>query len=160
LTEIIDIPSGASSRMAMIHAETDDQIMRCFPLMKVLRPHLEETKFLAAVRQQQTQGYHLLFVESDGTVKSAAGYRIQAFLAWGKCLYIDDLITLPGATRQGLAGQLLDWLIDHARAEECDSVHLDSGYQRHHAHRLYLNKGFTLNCHHFAIDLRSAESSS
>jgi GNAT superfamily N-acetyltransferase len=142
--------------MTIPHAETDEQIMACFPVMKVLRPHLEETTFLAAIRRQQAQGYKLLYIESEGMVKSAAGYRIQDFLAWGKTLYIDDLITMPGLTRQGYAGQLLDWLIDHARAEGCDSVHLDSGYQRQHAHRLYLNKGFILACHHFAIDLRSS----
>jgi len=142
--------------MNLEHAETDEQIMQCFPIMKVLRPHLEESKFLAAVRRQQVQGYKLLFLESDGIVQSAAGYRIQDFLAWGKVLYIDDLITLPGNTRKGYGGQLLDWLIDCARREGCDQVHLDSGYQRQDAHRLYLNKGFVLACHHFAFDLRMA----
>jgi GNAT superfamily N-acetyltransferase len=135
-------------------AETDQQITACFPIMKVLRPHLEESAFLPTIRRQQAQGYHLIYIEAEGVVRSAAGYRILDFLAWGRVLYIDDLITLPGETRQGYAGALLDWLIQRGRDEGCDQVHLDSGYQRAHAHRLYLNKGFVLACHHFAIDLR------
>lgn len=136
------------------HAETDAQIIACFPAMKVLRPHLDEVEFLPAVRMQQSQGYRLLYLEADDIITSAAGYRILHFLAWGKVMYIDDLITLPSEKRKGYAGQLLDWLIAEAKLHNCDGLHLDSGYQRADAHRLYLNKGFTLNCHHFAIALK------
>src|SRR5687767_15874146 len=122
--------------ITIAHAETDDQIIACFPAMKVLRPHLEEAQFLSTVRIQQSQGYRLLYLAADGVVTSATGYRIQYFLAWGKVLYIDDLITLPTAKRKGYAGQLLDWLIEEAQTQRCDSVHLDSGFQRHDAHRL------------------------
>lgn len=133
------------------YAETDEQIQACFPVLKVLRPHLDEVAFLPKVKRQQSQGYRLLFLVADDDVKSVAGYRMLEFLAWGKVLYIDDLITLPAEKRRGYAGQLLDWLIAYARTQACDGVHLDSGYQRQDAHRLYLNKGFTLNCHHFAL---------
>jgi GNAT superfamily N-acetyltransferase len=141
---------------AISHAETDEQIQACFPPLQVLRPHLDEAAFLAAVKQQQLQGYRLLFLQAEGEVKSVAGYRMLHFLAWGKVLYIDDLVTLPGEKRKGYAGQVLDWLIDYARTQACDAVHLDSGYQRYDAHRLYLNKGFELNSHHFALKLPPA----
>ncbi|WP_235578730.1 GNAT family N-acetyltransferase [Rhodanobacter sp. Root627] len=70
-----------------------------------------------------------------------------------KVLYVDDLTTLPGATSQGFAGALMDWMVAHARANDCQGVHLDTGYTRHAAHRLYLRKGLQLNCHHLALDL-------
>jgi hypothetical protein len=35
----------------------------------------------------------------------------------------------------------------------CDEVHLDTGFSRHDAHRLYLNKGFKLSCHHMSLQL-------
>ncbi|MHB8629251.1 MAG: GNAT family N-acetyltransferase [Aggregatilineales bacterium] len=135
------------------HAETDEHIQQCFPALKALRPHLDETTFLAQVKRQQMQGYRLLFLQTEGEFRSVAGYRILEFLAWGKILYIDDLITLPGEKRKGYAGQLLDWLIAYAKTQGCAQIHLDSGYQRHDAHRLYLNKGLDLNCHHFALQL-------
>ena len=49
-------------------------------------------------------------------------------------------------------GALLDWLVQHAQENHCCGLHLDSGYARHAAHRLYLNKGLQLNCHHFALE--------
>lgn len=69
-------------------------------------------------------------------------------------LYIDDLVTHPEKKKMGIGGALLDWLIEQGRQLDCDEVHLDSGFQRHDAHRLYLNKGFELNCHHLAKKLK------
>ena len=34
---------------------------------------------------------------------------------------------------------------------QCDGLHLDPGYARHDAHRLYLSKGLQFNCHHLAL---------
>lgn len=141
----------------ILQAETDGQITACFDLFKGLRPHLERERFLERVRKQQSQGYIMLCLRLDGAVKSAAGFRVLDFLAWGKVLYIDDLITAPDAKRRGYAGQLLDWIVQRARDLNCDAVHLDSGYTRHDAHRLYLRKGFRLNCHHFALELSGSQ---
>ena len=137
-------------------ANTDQEIESCFPAFKALRPHLEREQFLPQVRRQQQQSYQVLALRHEGTVKSVAGFRFAEFLAWGKVIYIDDLSTLPGETSRGFAGSLLDWLIAHAKSRGCDAVHLDSGYARHAAHRLYLRKGFRLNSHHFALEFKSA----
>jgi GNAT superfamily N-acetyltransferase len=138
-------------------ATADSDIEESFDAFKALRPHLERTEFLAQVRRQQAQGYSMLALRHEGSIKSAAGFRVLEFLAWDKVLYIDDLITLPAEKRRGYAGQLLDWLIQHARDLGCDAVHLDTGYARHDAHRLYLRKGFQLNCHHMALQFTSAD---
>lgn len=133
-------------------ANTDAEIESCFPAFSALRPHIEQKNFLAQIRRQQTQAYQILALRHEGVVKSAAGFRLTEFLAWGKVLYIDDLTTLPGETSKGFAGSLLDWLIDHARSNQCQRVHLDTGYTRHAAHRLYLRKGLQLSCHHLALE--------
>lgn len=133
-------------------ANTDTEIESCFPAFSALRPHIEQKNFLAQVRRQQVQLYQILALRHDGTVKSAAGFRFAEFLAWGKVLYIDDLTTLPGETSKGFAGSLLDWLINHAKINQCQGVHLDTGYTRHAAHRLYLHKGFLFKSHHLSME--------
>lgn len=134
-------------------AQTETEIAACFPAFQVSRPHLNAVEFVPTIRRQQLQGFQILAVRHERVIKSVAGFRITEFLAWGKVLYIDDLSTLPDAKRHGFAGQLLDWLIAHARQQQCAAVHLDTGYARHDAHRLYLHKGFQLNCHHLALPL-------
>lgn len=130
---------------------TDDAAVRaCFPVIVVLRPHLDEATFLDRVRVQAEEGYRLTCIRSEGRVAALAGYRFAHFMAWGRVLYIDDLVTHPDWRRRGYSGRLVDWLADEARQHRCDGLHLDSGYQRHDAHRLYLNKGLVMNSHHFA----------
>jgi GNAT superfamily N-acetyltransferase len=132
-------------------ANTDAEIESCFPVFNALRAHLEQHNFLPQVRRQQSQSYQILALRHEGVVKSAAGFRIGEFFAWGKILYIDDLTTLPEETSQGFAGSLLDWLIDYAKSNNCQGLHLDTGYARHAAHRLYLRKGLQLSSHHLSL---------
>ena len=140
--------------MNILKATSDTEIGALFQVFKVLRPHLIEAEFVSRIRRQRSQGYRLIYLRDPEAVAAAAGYRILEFLAWGKVLYIDDLITLSEKRGAGFAGALMDWLIAHAREQKCDELHLDSGYQRHDAHRLYLNKGMQLGCHHFSMKLK------
>lgn len=138
-------------------AHSDVEILACYPALLELRPHLNSPRaFLEQVRrQQQTGAYQLGFVrDENGEVPAATGFRVIEFLYCGKIIYIDDLVTRESARKKGYAGALLKAVIELARSEGCAAVHLDSGYQRHHAHRLYLNHGFTLSSHHFALALK------
>ncbi len=139
--------------MRIALALTDDELRRCFPVVRELRPHLTEQDFLARVRRQHGEGYNLAFAE-DGDIQAVAGYRYIESLAWGKALYIDDLVTAPLARSRGVGGALFDWLVAQARAQHCDSVHLESGVQRFGAHRFYLRKRMDITSHHFALNLK------
>ena len=135
-------------------ATTDAEISRCFPVMAQLRPHLSESAFLGRVRRQrETQGYHLAFVELDAIVVAAAGFRILENLAWGRFLYVDDLVTDSARRSAGHASTLFDWLVARALEEKCDALHLDSGVQRFAAHRFYLRHRMDITSHHFALVL-------
>lgn len=136
----------------IITAQTDEQILKCFDLLKLLRPHLLREKFVDQVRFQSQEGYHLIYIEDNEGVKSVAGYRMGHFLAWGKALYVDDLITLPEARGIGFGTHLLKWLMGEAKKHSCDGIHLDTGIGSEEAHRLYLNLGMKINCLHLSID--------
>ena len=130
------------------------ELQACFDAFKVLRPHIDETIFIEQVTRQQQQGYRIIAIKVDNTVVSAAGFRFGEHLAWGKILYIDDLTTLPKHRGNRYAERLLDWLINHAKEKNCNELHLDTGYQRHSAHRLYLKKGLELKSHHLSMELK------
>lgn len=152
------LPKGRVKKNIMSQikfAKTNEDVLKCWKVMHELRPHLKnEKEFLKRIKQQQTNGYQLIFIEKNGIAVSACGFRILEFLAWGKILYIDDLTTLPQQRGKGYAGKILDWIFNHAKENDCDEVHLDSGHQRYDAHRLYLNKKFRIIDHHFARKLK------
>ena len=134
----------------LLDIDSDHDLGRAFGVFTHLRPHLDQATFLKQVRAQRAEGYRIVVIEREAEIAAAAGFRVATFLAWGKVLYIDDLITHPDKKRLGLGGALLDWLIAEAERQHCDAVHLDSGFARHDAHRLYLNKGFQISSHHFS----------
>jgi GNAT superfamily N-acetyltransferase len=141
-----------NSRLAI--AETSDEVRRCYPVMRELRTHLaSEEEFLERVALQQEQGYQLAFLESDGQVRAVAGYRFLESLFSGKNLYVDDLVTRDADRSHGYGGQLLDWLIEQARANKCETLELDSGVQRFDAHRFYFSKRMSISSYHFRIKL-------
>lgn len=134
-------------------ATTDADILRCFPVLQQLRPHLAEAGFLPRIRAQQAEGYHLVSLEHAGAVSTVAGFRVQLMLATGKTLYVDDLVTGSAARSLGLGKAMLDWLIDHARSQGCNSFSLDSGTHRQDAHAFYLRERLRITSFHFHLAL-------
>jgi GNAT superfamily N-acetyltransferase len=98
-------------------------------------------------------GYGLAYVEDGGEVKAVAGFRVSECLAWGKFLYVDDLVSKEGERSKGYGGELFDWLVGYARQQGCEQFHLDSGVQRFAAHRFYLNRRMSIEAHHFGLKL-------
>lgn len=140
--------------MTITIAQSAKEILRCYPVMAQLRPHLKEAEFVARVERQAREGYRLAFLE-EGQVKCAAGFRLMDNLAWAKFMYVDDLVTDEGARSMGYGQKLMAWLVEHAKAAGGNELHLDSGVQRFGAHRFYLATGMDITCHHFAMKLRS-----
>jgi GNAT superfamily N-acetyltransferase len=130
-------------------ATTDEDIEKCFLVLQALRPHLQKDMYLQRIRSQQAQGYQLAFVGNESLAFSAIGFRMMEMLYCGRFIYIDDVSTLPEHRGKGYAGQLLDWVVELAKENNIGQIHLDSGHQRHTAHRLYLNKKFNIISHHF-----------
>jgi GNAT superfamily N-acetyltransferase len=132
-------------------ALTDAEIARVYPVMRELRPHVASAaEFLERVRRQQKQsGWRLICVEDAGVPVAVAGFRISEWLAWGKALYVDDLICLESHRGQGFAEALMHWMEELARKEGCAEFHLDSGTHRLAAHRFYHRLKLGIASFHF-----------
>src|SRR5213082_2824160 len=135
-------------------ANTPAQIRRCHPVMRQLRPLFQDPEhFVERVLRQQKQRYLLAFLEFDGEVRAVAGYRFLESLFSGKFLYVDDLVTQAADRSLGFGGKLFDWLVEQARANNCENLELDSGVQRFDAHRFYLLKRMNISSYHFRIKI-------
>jgi GNAT superfamily N-acetyltransferase len=134
-------------------ATTDEEIESCYDVMAELRTHVEKEKFLPLIRQMEAQGYRLVFVEEDGQVVAVAGYRIYTNLILGKNMYVDDLVTTQKVRSKGNGAKLIKWLREKAKDSGCGFYHLDSGTERHRAHKFYVSQGFTVSAFHFTEKL-------
>jgi GNAT superfamily N-acetyltransferase len=131
-------------------ATNEKEILKCWDVMKGLRPHLNENEFVPMVIEMISEGYHLAYIEEDNLAVSAIGYRFQQFLYNGRHCYIDDLATAPGRTGKGYAGKLIDYVVEVCKRKGLKSITLDSGFNRIDAHRFYLQKRFEISSLHFS----------
>lgn len=135
-------------------ATTDAEIAATFGVMAQLRTHLKETEYVALVRRQEKEsGYRLACLYSGGKVCAVAGFRLTHSLAWGQYVYIDDLISDESMRSLGHGEALVDWVAAYGKAHGCAELHLDSGVQRHGAHRFYLRSRMDITCYHFRLAL-------
>ena len=135
-------------------ALTEQEISACYLVMAELRPHIQPEEFLPTVKRlKEIAGFQLVYL-TDGEIKAVAGFRISEWLAGGKYLEIEDLVAKSGERSKGYGGKLFDWLVEHAKENDCLQVRLVSRLSRHDAHRFYLRKGMNLEAHYFSMNLK------
>jgi GNAT superfamily N-acetyltransferase len=135
-------------------AESEADLRRAGRVLRQLRTGFDEDRLLAQVKEQMQLGYRIAYVESGSDVLCVAGFVVGVKLAWGRHIYVDDLVTAEGRRSQGAGAQMIAWLIQHARQLGCAQLHLDSGVQRIAAHRFCLREGFDNSSRHFSMAIR------
>jgi len=136
-------------------AETDSEIQDCYGVMAELRPGIAADEFLPRVKKMSANtGFRLAYLNDGEEVKAVGGFRISEWLAGGKYLEIEDLISKDGERSKGYGGELFDWLVEFARSENCDQIRLVSSVVRYGAHRFYLRKGMIIEAHYFSMPLK------
>ena len=146
-----DHAGAARETMEVRLLQPEDELKAVAPLLLQLRPHFDLNGLVARIKIQQKNGYKLACVVSDGKVLCVAGFVTGYKLAWGKHIYIDDLVT-DGKYRSTGAGKfLMEWFKSYARENGYEEIHLDSSVLRFPSHKFYLASGFHIASHHFSI---------
>ncbi|CAG9183295.1 hypothetical protein LMG23992_04952 [Cupriavidus laharis] len=144
-----------TNNLTLRHAETEADILACFPVMRQLRAKLQTPEdFLATVTLQGGQGYRLLALWDDGKPVALAGYRRLDNLIHGRFLYVDDLITTAEGRGQGHGELLLRALRERGRTEGCQRLVLDTGLANALAQRFYFRSGLLATGLHFCMALQ------
>ena len=135
-------------------ATTAAELRAAWPVVAQLRPALDADRFVDQALRQIEAGYRAtVLYDPDGVPRAYAGWRVLEFLASGRHVYVDDLVTDAAARSRGLGATLLVWLKAEARRLGCTRLQLDSGTQRKDAHAFYLREGLRIEGFHFGIAL-------
>lgn len=94
-----------------------DDIAKCYSTYLVLRPLLKSVdEFVNRILEQFSEQFKLVAVETtDGEIVACCGFREMNTLAWGKIVYIDDLVTHELHGGNGYASRLLNYVIEYAQ---------------------------------------------
>lgn len=133
-------------------AKTREEIEFCKRALIEFRSNLNPDTFVEQVLRMGTEGFYLIYIADENNAEAAAiaGFRIFEMLRTDTIIYIDDLFTFQENRGKGYASALLNYIEHLALTLNIKTVHLDSGFDLHPAHRLYLKSGYNLACHHFA----------
>lgn len=136
------------------HAETAADVAACFPVMRLLRPHLASPDELCArVRRQADAGYRILAAWRGAEPVGLAGYRPQETLIRGPFCYVDDLVVRDDVRRSGLGARLLQAVGAEARAQGVAHLVLDTGLDNLLGQRFYFRFGMLPAALRFAMRL-------
>jgi len=136
------------------HAETDAELAACFPVMRMLRPHLTGPEELCArVRRQAQAGYRILAAWHGEDAVGLAGYRPQENLVRGPFCYVDDLVVRDDLRRTGLGARLLTAVANEARARGLPHLVLDTALDNSLGQRFYFRFGMLPAALRFAMRL-------
>lgn len=129
-------------RLCVVKSKND--LERCYPVMKELRPHLSFADYLSIYDQSHaSDGYEIVAIEDGGRIVAVMGYRFLSDFVRGKHVYVDDLVSTESARSKGLGAELLKFAEDVAARSGCKSLRLCTGIENEDGIRFYDRNGWT-----------------
>ena len=129
-----------------------DWLRRAEAVHRQLRPQMPP-EYEAKMRRVFAGGGRMCVAVAGGEVAGVAVYRMDENTMYGTRLYVDDLVTDERLRSGGIGGALLRHLEGRARSARLGHLVLDSGTQRHDAHRFYFREGLLVTAFHFVKKL-------
>ncbi|MBB4823109.1 GNAT superfamily N-acetyltransferase [Sporosarcina luteola] len=121
--------------------QTKREILEAFPIMKQLRPHLDESSYFELVMAaKESDGYKMYALFEEHTMVAVTGFKPMITLSSGRFVWICDLVTDQQIRSKGYGERLLTFVQEWAREHNYGSISLSSGLERTDAHRFYLEK--------------------
>jgi ribosomal protein S18 acetylase RimI-like enzyme len=150
---LIDV-QGAALR----HAESDAEVLACWPVMWQLRPALTgPDEFAERVRRMRADSYRILAAWQGDTVVALGGYHFMDNFIYGRFLYVDDLVTLDTARGQRWGERLIAAMTRIAEQTGCGSIVLDTALSNALAQRFYFRQGMLTGAMRFSRKLTQGQ---
>ena len=126
--------------MTIRELTTDAEFRAAWPVMRELRGHLDESKYLELLAEMRERGYRLIAAHEDDRIVALAGIGRGVNFYFGHYIWVYDLITSEQDRSKGYGLTLLQHVERMARDEGCETLALSSALRRVDAHRFYIDK--------------------
>lgn len=123
--------------MKIVELQTEDEFRAAFPVLRELRPHLDEETYFDLLWVMRRRGYRMFAVYEDGEIVAIVGVEIAINFHQGRHLWVYNLVALERVRHKGYGSKLMEFVEALALDEGCNSVALWSGSFRTDAHRFY-----------------------
>ena len=143
------------NNFSIINVETEDELKKCWEVVKILRPNFNKEKYLRYINEMMREGYQIIAAIINNEIAGYAGFRSMTTLHSGKILYLDDLVTVSKYRKMGIGTKLLQQINVLAKEKNKEAITLDSSIDLTPAHRLYLNNHYAIVALHFKTAIKA-----
>ena len=118
----------------------ESNLLDTFSLISQLRTDLSENEYQDSFKTMQAEGYQMIALVEDNSIKALAGFTIQTNFYNKKHLFLYDLVTDSEVRSKSYGNKMMKHLEEIASDNACKYVALESGLVRLDAHRFYEDK--------------------
>ncbi|WP_202406401.1 GNAT family N-acetyltransferase [Pontibacillus yanchengensis] len=145
---------GMVHLMGVMELHNKKDWIKAFPIMKQLRNQLTQATYLTMMEEMKQNGYRLFAYEEEGDIVALAGVIIDTCFAWGRYVWVHDLVTNEHVRSQGYGRRMLQFIEEWGKEQNCEQVALSSGLEKELAHQFYEHKmGYKRKSYVFRIML-------
>ena len=134
-----------NGRPAIIELHTEAECREAYPVVRELRPELDEATYLARVAEAGSPlDCHLFALRNDGAIVTLAGVEVVFTVHEGRDPIVQQMVTTAAERTKGYGQRVMEYVEDYARGRGCRAVSLGSVLRRTDAHRFYRDRmGYT-----------------
>ena len=119
---------------------TEMEWMQAFPLMKQLRPYLEEKEYIEILREMTKEKFEMYGLFDNEKLVSIIGFAWKINLYYKRHIFVYDLVTDANERSKGYGEKLLSFAGNLAQEGKAEYIVLESALHRIDAHRFYEEK--------------------
>lgn len=127
------------------------EMEQMFPLIQILNEKMsyelfsERLQFIIDTKNYQCVG---VFDDKNTLVACAGLWQLAKFYI-GKHLEVDNVAVLAEYQSYGLGTELMNWVENYAKQENCIAVELNAYVGNEKAHKFYFNRNYKIMGFHF-----------
>ena len=117
--------------------KSQEEFEEAFEVMSELYQDLDRETYFDLLQNMIQGGYRLFALRDSSVIVSLAGIAIITNFYYGRHVWVYDLVTTSKVRSKGYGSQLMKFIEDFARQENCKVFALLSAIERNGAHRFY-----------------------
>lgn len=124
------------------------------PLIQKLSPQLTVTRYTQLLEDMVGHNYYQVALYEGDFCIAVSGYWISTKLYSGKYIEVDNFVVHEDHRNKGAGKLLLDWMLQEATVNGCETAMLDAYVENFKGHHFYYREGFIARGYHFLKSLK------
>jgi ribosomal protein S18 acetylase RimI-like enzyme len=128
---------------------TVEAMLCSLQLIKELTAEVTLESYKNMLSEMVPHNYHQVAVYDGNILIGVSGYWIATKIYCGKYLEIDNLVIANEYRSKNIGKQLVDWMTEEAKMNNCTTILLDAYVENFKAHKFYYREGFIARGFHY-----------